>query len=87
MSMNFKRSKNEPIDRELQSLVDRYESLKSNPEGRSAACAELTRDIMGFRYKLAYNRGTESYENRYDWAPMLKAMLATLEDCSSAGAS
>ena len=78
--MNFKRSKNEPVDRELQNPVDSYEYLESNPEGRSAACAESTRDIMGFRYKLACSRATEGYESRYWWTPMFETMLMRLSE-------
>jgi len=72
-------SGNRPIDNEFKLLVKAVEdAIKPNDYPINALNFEKER-ILNFRYKLAYNKGTEHYEGKYGWNQVLDKLVEEID--------
>ena len=76
---NFTESGNSPIDNEFKLLIKAVsEAIKPKDYPKKALNFEKER-ITNFRYKLAYNRGTEHYEAKYEWRQILDKLVQEID--------
>ncbi len=73
------------IDEELSKLKSSFQSiiksfeLLNEKSNISEEAKNLKRALNDFRYKLAYNRGTEHYETKYGWTNEFENMCNKLD--------
>ena len=68
-------SGNSPIDNEFKLLIKAVkDAIKPNDYPTNALNFEKER-IIDFRYELAYNKGTEHYEVKYEWNKVMDKLI------------
>jgi len=72
---NINDSGNSSVDNEFRLLIKAVkEAIKPNDYSLKALNFEKER-IVNFRYKLAYNKGTEHYEVKYEWNKIMDKLI------------
>jgi hypothetical protein len=80
----MKNSENKSVDKEREQIVDQIRQLISKFKsghfiGSKNQIISLQKSLLDFRMKLAYNKGTESFESKFGWSSSFDSLNKELD--------